>query len=99
MAELGNLTPGILLCLWRLSTVKIRTGGLFPPSCTPVSAAGAALPILSARFPPSSTGRHCPAQDVHSQPRIPACARPTLGCKVEIGSCRDGPLVRPERRK
>jgi len=29
MAELGNLTGGILLSLHRMSTVKIRAGSLF----------------------------------------------------------------------
>jgi hypothetical protein len=33
VAELGNLTEGILLYLRRMSTVKIRVGSLF---CTPL---------------------------------------------------------------
>jgi hypothetical protein len=32
MAELGNLIARILLPLWRMSTVKIRTGSLFRTS-------------------------------------------------------------------
>jgi hypothetical protein len=38
MAELGNLTAGILLSLGRMSTVKIRARSLFR---TPVSRIGA----------------------------------------------------------
>ncbi len=36
--ELGNLTQGILLSPWGMSTAKIRTGSLF---CTPLSRIGA----------------------------------------------------------
>jgi hypothetical protein len=86
MAELGNLIAGIVLRLERLSTVKIRAGSLFCTSDAPVEATGAALRTRPARFPPPSTGRPYPAQDVHRPPAIPACAKPAFGCKVEIDS-------------
>jgi hypothetical protein len=35
MAELGNLTGGILLSLRRMSTVKIRAGSLFRTPLVP----------------------------------------------------------------
>ena len=47
MAELGNLTGGILLSLRRMSTVKIRAGSLFR---TPVSRIGAANPVAGGRW-------------------------------------------------
>ena len=52
MAELGNLTGGILLSLRRMSTVKIRARSLFR---TPVSRIGAKT--ASGRWPVVRHGR------------------------------------------
>ncbi len=47
MAELGNLTGGILLSLRRMSTVKIRARSLFR---TPVSRIGAKTPVAGGQW-------------------------------------------------
>jgi hypothetical protein len=40
MAELGNLTGGILLSLRRMSTVKIRAGSLFRTPSSQIGSGG-----------------------------------------------------------
>jgi hypothetical protein len=67
VAELGNLTGGILLSLRRMSTVKIRARSLFR---TPLSRIGAAeadsgwkgrfgRPVVSNQWPVKSPGHFC----------------------------------------
>jgi hypothetical protein len=53
MAELGNLTGGILLSLRRMSTVKIRAGSLFrtPSSRIGSGEAGEQWSVVSDQWP------------------------------------------------
>src|ERR1700722_17820857 len=84
MAELENLTGGILLPLRRMSTVKIRTGSLFRTSSPRIGPTGAAFNTQRLGFPTPSTTCPLPTQDVHSPPAFPACAKPARGCTVEV---------------
>jgi hypothetical protein len=59
LAELGNLTARILLCLERLSTVKIRTGSLFCNASARIGPTGAAL---ATDHPPISSALHSAAR-------------------------------------
>ncbi len=65
LAELGNLTARILLCLWRKSTVKIRAGSLFRTPAARIGATRAAFQPHQEGFPTSSTGQSLGSQDVH----------------------------------
>jgi hypothetical protein len=51
VAELGNLTGGILLSLWRMSTVKIRARSLFRTPVSRIGAGEAGSGIRSGGFP------------------------------------------------
>jgi hypothetical protein len=76
MAGLENLTGGIVLSLWRMSTVEIRTGSQFR---TPVPRIGPTVAVFAAHegsFPTPSTSRCVPAQDVHSSSAFHSCESP-----------------------
>ncbi len=55
MSELGNLTGGILLSPWRMSTVKIRVRSLFRTPSSRIVAEGAGFegqwPVVSGQSP------------------------------------------------
>lgn len=85
MAELGNLTARILLRLRRKSTVKIGAGSLFRTPIARIGATRAAFGESRKVFPAFSTAHSFPSQDVHRPARFAACAKPSLGCKVETG--------------
>ena len=84
MAELGNLTAGILLPLRRMSTVKIRAGSLFRTSSARIRPTGAAFRDPGCGFPPPSTGHAVLHRMYTAQSGIPACAKPGSRCKVEL---------------
>ena len=102
MAMLGNLTARILLPLWRMSTVKIRTGSLF---CNRQARIGAweaefhrsgpfdpaTWPQATAmpsgkRFPPLSTRLDAGSQDVHRRRGFETCVKGMVRCKVKTKS-------------
>jgi hypothetical protein len=51
VSELGNLMQRILLSLWRMSTVKIRSGSLFRTPRSRIQAEGAGFGETSGQWP------------------------------------------------
>src|SRR5580700_880680 len=80
-----------------MSTVKIRAGSPFRTSQVRIRPRGAAFRTDGLRFPPPSTGRDLPSQDVHRGSRIPACTNPATRCKVKSEDCVG--RLRPPRAK
>lgn len=99
MAVLGNLTARIVLSIFRMSTVKIRTGSLFRTRQARIGAreagfqrAGRPGPAdwgdqraipCGKRFPPLSTAGVTSSQDVHRRPGFQTCVNLALQCKVK----------------
>jgi hypothetical protein len=81
VSESGNLTHGIFLSLWRMSTVKIRAGSLL---CTPrarIRAKNVGFRTEEAGFPHPSTGWGEPSQLVHSCKPVATCGIGKMGAK------------------
>jgi len=63
--------------------VKIRAGSLFHTPNPPRARFEPVFRAIEAHFPRLSTARWSRSQDVHRQPKIPACGKPHFGCKVK----------------